>query len=217
MAIRFYDEAVVKKISNILLVDKRKLHVLKPNEVNRLWKITVDESNDEPIEMPLIGISRDPSISLSVNHRRPLSCDGVTLVSDAGTVIQMDVIPFDVTYQIDIYTEEFEAGDNYVRELIFNLINYPKMLVEIPYNGANIKHTCYLEVDPSITDNSDIPEKKFPDQFTRWTIRCHLTNAYYFSLPAVTSAQITGVVLTTKGLNKEENSEIVEIDSTKKD
>jgi len=217
MAIRFYDEAVVKKISNILLVDKRKLHVLKPSEVSRLWKITVDENNDEPIEMPLIGISRDPSISLSANHRRPLSCDGVTLVSDSGTVIQMDVIPFEVTYQIDIYTEEFEKGDNYVRELIFNLINYPKMLVEIPYNGANIKHTCYLEVDPAITDNSDIPEKKFPDQFTRWTIRCRLIDGYYFSLPAVTSAELVGVDLTIKGENGDVSNDILTFDSNKKD
>jgi len=74
MSIRFYDEAVVNKIKK--WIADPNMVILKPNEVNRLFQITADQNNDKPLTLPLIAISRDTNINLSIPTKRSLSCDG---------------------------------------------------------------------------------------------------------------------------------------------
>lgn len=193
MAVRFYDEAVYNKIQK--WIKDPHMVVLKPNESSRLFQIRNDQKNDEPLTLPLISLSRDPSINLSIPTKRTLSCEGITLSGDKLQSIQLEAIPIEINYQLDIFTRFFEEGDEYVRNFVFNLVNHPTMKIVLPYNGAEIEHICYIRVLNNIADNSDIPEKVFSDQFTRWTIQFTILDAFLFSIPVVSNAQLTGAVL----------------------
>lgn len=196
MAVSIYDEAIIAKFKK--WIPEEKFYILKPNETSRLWGIKADTENDEPLTLPLVSISRDPSIGLDITARRTLSCDGVNLEGNKDLTIQLNAIPINLNYQIDIYTKEYKEGDEYIRSLIFNIINHPRMKVVIPYNDVQIKHICYLWLESEITDNSDIPEKKFPDQFTRWTLRVSIHDAFLFSAPVNENYKIIGAELEVK-------------------
>lgn len=193
MSVRFYDEAISNKIQK--WIKDPHLHVLKPNEVSRLWEVRADEKNDEPLTLPLIAISRDPNISLKVSTKRNLSFDGLKLDGTKLRTLQLNAIPITINYQIDIYTQRYEEGDEYLRNFIFNIINHPKMKICIPYNDTNIEHVCTLLLDSNVTDNSDIAEKVFADQFTRWSLRVSIESAYLFSVPVQENATIVGATL----------------------
>ena len=69
--------------------------------------------------------------------------------------------PLQFFYQIDIYTKEYILGDEYLRNFIFNFINYPKLSIVFPYNGIDVEQVAYLELSEDVDDGSDIPEKLF--------------------------------------------------------
>ena len=54
MAIRYYDKALVEKITK--WVKDPNMRILKPEEVTRLFQQTADINNDKPISLPLIAI-----------------------------------------------------------------------------------------------------------------------------------------------------------------
>ena len=193
MAVRFYDEAIVNKIQK--WIKDPNMVILKPNEVGRLFQVRADQKNDQPLTLPLIAISRDPSLNMDVSTKRSLSCDGLKVGSTVKDSVQLDAIPISITYQIDIYTQRYEEGDEYLRNFIFNFINHPKMKILIPYNGSNIEHICYTRLSNTATDNSDVSEKLFPDQFTRWTLQIEIHDAYLFSVPVKENGQIVGAML----------------------
>ena len=66
-----------------------------------------------------------------------------------------------------IRPRRFEEGDEYLRNFVFNFVNYPKMTIMLPYNDANIEHICYTRLDNTLSDTSNISQKLFPDAFTR--------------------------------------------------
>lgn len=195
--ISIYDDAIIKKFKK-WFPNEENLKILKPSEVSRLWQMKADQNNDKPLTLPMIAISRDPSVTIDIAGRRNLSCDGVNLEGSPLTTLQLNAIPIDISYQVDIYTENYEDGDTYIRQIIYNIVNHPRMTVLIPYNDSNIKHICYLWLESEITDNSDIAEKRFPDQFTRWTIRLSVHDAFLFSVPVQTNGRIIGAELEVK-------------------
>jgi hypothetical protein len=100
-----------------------------------------------------------------------------------------------LNYQLDIYTKGMEEACEYVRNFIFNLVNFPKVAITIPYNGIDLKHNSTIQVNPQVEDNSDIPQRLFPGQFTRFTIRFTLDDAYMFSVVNRENVSIESVSL----------------------
>lgn len=215
MGIKLYDDAVLEKIKKWFPAES-KLKILKPNESKRLFELKADENSDKTLTLPLISIARDPSIGLDIPGRRNLSCDGIKLDASEATTLQLNAIPINVTYQFDIYTKRYEEGDDILRGLVFNMLNHPKMIITIPYNDVQIQHICYLAMEPEITDNSDIAEKLFADEFTRWTIRAKVNDAYLFSVPATTNTHLIGVELEVKDKQPGDDIITVEYDSENK-
>ena len=124
--------------------------------------------------MPLISIARDPTVNIDVTTKRPLTFNGIKIseytgkeIPDPLKVMHLDAVPITLNYQIDIYTKRYEDCLEYLRNFVFQFINHPKMIVDIPYNNANIQHICYTRLQSSAIDNSDVPNKLFADQFTR--------------------------------------------------
>jgi len=190
MSISLYDKAIYDKI-HAWLPDPR-LRILKVDETAQLFRMAADIKNDAPLTLPLVSILRKSEVSLLQSTKSMLTYNGIILNKEAveqgqdARYAQLNGIPIEVTYQIDIYTKKYYEGDEMIRELAFQLINNPKLEIEIPYCSVNIVHPAYIRVIGSIVDNSDIAEKRFADQFTRWTIQFKLENAYLFRVKETT-------------------------------
>jgi hypothetical protein len=181
MAIRFYDEALTEKIRS--WVKDENMKILKPSETTRLFQLTADENFDEPLSLPLIAISRDSEFEILNTSKKSLSYDGGHLNAVDKKSELLNGIPIRITYQLDIYCKYFAEADEYVRNFVFNIINYPNIHITIPYNDSNIVHDSTLIIESTIADLSDIPERLVSGQFTRMTIRMVVDDAYLFSVP----------------------------------
>lgn len=189
MAVTYYDDAIVHKLKT-WIPDNSTLRVLKPDESKRLFAVKADDSNDAPPKLPIIALSRKPELELISNIKQQRSFDGLRLTSRLvpGKVIPnatavLNVIPIKVEYQLDIYTKTQEACEEYVRNFLFKLINNPLLVIKIPYNNMDVHHTANIRVLPTVSDTSDIAERIFPGQFTRWTIQFELQDGFLFTIP----------------------------------
>lgn len=189
MGVVLYDTAVLNKIKN--WVRDPNMTITSPDETSRLFSYIADIENDKPIKLPLIALRREPEIVLLNANKVPLTHAGAVFQADAaieGTdytnkSVQLNAIPIRINYQLDIYTRYQKEADEYVRNFVFNIVNYPKLQVTIPYNDANIDHEANIRLITQITDNSAIPERLFPGQFTRWTLKFFIDDAYLWSVP----------------------------------
>lgn len=191
MAVKYYDDAIICKLKT-WIPDNSALRVLKTDDVKRLIQVKADDSNDAPLKLPLMSLSRKPELELLSTIKQQKSYDGLRIVPhkgfDANRIVPsvtalMNVIPIKVEYQLDIYTKTQEACEEYVRNFLFKLINNPLLVIEIPYNNLDIRHTANIRVLSNVADTSDIAERIFPGQFTRWTIQFELQDGFLFSIP----------------------------------
>lgn len=180
MSIRFYDDAVCEKIKK--WVKNPNMKILGPNETNRLFQLHADQTNDKPLTLPMIAISRNSNIDV-MTSKRALSVDGQHVYADENRSLVLNAIPMKISYQLDIYCKYFEEADEYLRNFLFNLINYPKVVINIPYNDTKITHNSMILVDSTVVDGSDIPERLISGQFTRLSISFSIDDAYMFSVP----------------------------------
>ena len=166
------------------------MRILRPNEVTRLFQMRADLTNDKPLKLPLIALSRETDIQLLSANKKPLTFDGMMKEANEEKTLQINAIPIQIGYQLDIYTRFFEEGDEYLRNFIFNFVNYPKLKITLPYNESNIEHNANITLIKTVEDNSDIAQRLFPGQFTRWTIKLLIEDAYLFSTPYVDNVSI---------------------------
>jgi hypothetical protein len=188
MSIGLIDDALYTKIQS--WIKDPNLVFLKPNETLRLFQTVADQTNDKPITLPLIALSRDNDIEILQTNKKPLSFSGRILGANSKNIQLLNGIPIEVSYQLDIYTRGFAEGDEYLRNFIFNFVNHPRMTITIPYNKINFKHTANVRVNATVTDTSDIPQRLFSGQFTRWTIKLNVDDCYIFSVPTNTTPSL---------------------------
>ena len=183
MGVRFYDQALLDKLRS--WVKDPNATILGPGDINRTFQIIADKTSDKPITFPLIILSRDGTVNLNNNSMRPLTYDGYKLIgsSDDSKRVQLNGVPITLNYQIDIVTKYYAEADEYVRNFVFNLINYPNVQINIPYNDLNFIHKSSIVLDPAIVDNSDNPQRLFQGQLSDWSIKFSIDNAYLFSVP----------------------------------
>ena len=188
MAVRFYDEAFLKKLKNWVLDDKVKITGV--DETQRLFEYTADTTNDKPISLPLIALRRLNPITILNPNKRSLTYDGPRLQSSKELSTQINAVPIEIDYQIDIYTRYMDECDEYVRNFVFNIINYPKLEIVVPYNGADYLQISNIRLKPELNDNSDIPERLVAGQFTRFSIGITVDDAWLFSVPVRRNIEI---------------------------
>lgn len=178
MAFYYYDQALLEKIQG--WVGDNKIKITGPEETRRLFQYRADINNDEAIQLPLITLRRNREVNILSTNKKPLVFDGLTLNATKEKSDQLNGIPIHLSYQIDIYTRYERECDEYVRNFIFNIIKFPKIQIQIPYNDSNIKHDSNIRLEGSVTNNSDISERLVAGQFTRFTIPIYIDDAYLF-------------------------------------
>jgi len=181
MGVRHIDDALFEKIKG--WVKDENMTILKPNETARLFQVVADKTDDKPITLPLIALSRDSDIDILQTNKRALSFSGGRIAANQNKTTAVTAIPINVRYQLDIYTKEFWEADEYLRNFIFNIINYPKMTVHLKYNGVDEEHVANVRMEETISDTSDIPQRLFSGQFTRFTIKLYIDDCYLFNIP----------------------------------
>jgi len=223
MAIRFYDEALYEKIK--AWDSDNRLTILKPQDVVDLFEQIADQKYDKPLQLPLVTLSREPTVSILSTNKKPLTFDGkrinhTTVEFEPGMTEEqkldkiydtpnlkaasLNAIPIQLNYQLDIFTRRYDEGDEYLRNFIFQLINYPKLKIEVPYNKNKVEHVCTIRILPNVEDTSQIPQKLFKDQFTRWTIKLEIDDAYLWSIPIQPVWKVVETQVVSRTTNREE-------------
>lgn len=180
MAVRFYDEALLAKF-NRWTADTQ-VQLTGVNETKRLFEVVSDNANDATIKLPLIALSRSGGYSIQEKYKQPRSYNGSKMIVTTDSGAKLNAIPIGISYQIDIYTRYLAEADEYARNIVFNIINYPKLTIEIPYEDTGLQHDANIRLTTDVEDNSDIPERLIPGQFTRFTIGIDIDDAYLFDI-----------------------------------
>jgi len=180
MAVRFYDEALLKKFQK--WTADTQVHLTGINETRRLFEVVADTTDDRPIQFPLIALSRNGGYTIQEKYKQPRSYNGNSLIVTTTSGAKLNAIPIGISYQIDIYTREFAEADEYARNIVFNIVNYPKLNIEIPYEDTGLTHDANIRLITDVEDNSDIPERLISGQFTRFTIGIDIDDAYLFDV-----------------------------------
>lgn len=194
MALRYYDDVLTERLKR-WVPENSHLRILKPDESKRLFELIANDNNDKNIKVPFIALSRDTSIEINSNIKQNKSFDGLKLANNDDITLQLNVIPVTLNYQLDIYTKTYDDGDEYLRSFLFKLINNPLLKIEIPYNNTSIQHVANIRVADQVSDTSDISERMFSGQFTRWTIQLELQDAFLFSIPYRKNWKLDGVTV----------------------
>ena len=181
MSMKLYDDALTNKIKN--WIHDTDLTITGPDDTKALFQYRADINNDNPIQLPLIAISRGRTLNIENTSKKPTTFDSVVLEASNKKIITLSQVPISLDYQIDIYTRYFSECDEYIRNFVFNIINYPKLEVMIPYNNINYLHTSNIRLNNEVNDNSDIPERLISGQFTRFTLQITVDDAYMWSVP----------------------------------
>lgn len=223
MSTYLYDEALVKKIRD--WTHATKIQVLGVNETSRLFEIIADENDDKPISLPLITISRGRGYNI-INDgttKRMMSYEGLSYdrhiyhkgTKDAYTTTSSIMgIPISLSYQLDVYTNFAKEADILMRNLIFNLINYPAFEIEIPTSHAN--HIARITVNDTVEDNSDIPERFVAGNFTRLSLVITVDDAYLWDVRELHDVTIDLMLDTTNEtwVWNEDRTELIPVEIT---
>lgn len=179
MSVYLYDEALIRKLKN--WTANTQINIYGPEQTGRMFEVIGDKTDDSPIKLPIIAVRRNPTVNILNTNKRPITYDGMKfpeLSSSEAKMMKLSVIPIDISYQIDVYCRYLKEADVLIRSLVFNIINHPTLEILIPYNNINLEHNANLVLSDSIEDNSDIPERFVPGQFTRMSLLVNIDDAY---------------------------------------
>lgn len=182
-------------------VEGTEVSLISPDETTRLFEVVADTHSDTPIKLPMITLRKNNSYSVLVPIKRPMSYNGVRLKSTDGRNEQLTMIPISLQYQIDVYARHYREADEYMRNMVFNIINYPELQIEIPYENIKRNHVANIRIITDIMDNSAIPQRLNIGQFTRLSVGVSIDDAYLWDVRIKDTLRIAPSVVVE---NKEE-------------
>ena len=99
MAIRYYDEALLKKIKDWVIDPK--MNILGPTDTKQTFAINSDRTKDAALKLPLITLSRENYCEIVNPNKQALSYDGghINIVSESRSGV-LNAIPIKISYFI---------------------------------------------------------------------------------------------------------------------
>lgn len=180
MSIGLYDNAFVEKLRG--WTKDTVVTILTPDETKNMFAIIADNNGDKPISLPIISLKRPGGFTVLQTTKSPLSNSGMRLFANSKVGKKLRAIPINVPYQLDIYTRYQSEADELVRNIVYNIVNYPRLEITIPYYDENYVHYANIRMQSEVEDTSNIPERLVPGQFTRMTIQIFIDDAYLFDI-----------------------------------
>lgn len=199
MSTYLYDDALTEKIK--AWTQKTELEVYGPSETSRMFEVIADKNGDNPIKLPIIQIERDRGFEIINNGstRRPLSYDGITFNIDQRYGDTLNAIPISIAYQINVFTRYAKEADILIRNLIFNVINYPALQIIVPKvviinedePPKDFIHTARIELaNTTIQDNSNEPTRFIEGNYTKLSFLIQINDAYLWDLREHRTAEV---------------------------
>ena len=201
MSLKMYDEAVLDKLRK--WTNDTDVHVYGHDDTRRLFEVVASEGRDSPIKLPILCLRRIGGLHLINPNKTVLSYDAITADKTEKTSLKLNAIPIDIEYQLDIYSKFQEEAEEYLREIVFNIINNPTCSVEIPYNDLNFVHHATLRISSDIDDTSDIPERLVVGQFTRYSVHLNVDDAYLWDVKHRLNKVISAVYVKPEDCERE--------------
>lgn len=180
MSVYLYDEAILKKLES--WTDGTSVTVLGVEDTRRLFEVESDTHNDEPIKLPLLSLKRKSSFDILHTAKTPMASYGVTISASNEKSTKLNGVPISLSYQLDVYTRHAREAEEYVRNLLFNIIDYPKIFIEIPYEGVNYIHNSNMLLTGTVLDNSSDTMRLNFGQFTKLSIEFNVPDAYLWDV-----------------------------------
>ena len=200
MSIQLYDEALLNKLRN--WTQDVSIHVVGVDESSRLFAATADSNNDAPLSLPLIALTRPGGFTIMDKYKQPKSYSGTKVAYSDSRGALLNAIHISIPYQIDVYTRYQYEADEYIRNIVFNIINYPKLTIEIPYYDLGLHHDSNIRLDTDVEDNSSIPERLVPGQFKRYTVGIVIDDAYLFDVRIKDNVKIVEIATEGRGTSQ---------------
>lgn len=201
MSVNLYDEALLAKLQR--WTKDTHVSLIGVNESTRLFTTIADISNDNPINLPLLALSRPGGFTIEDKYKQPKSYDGVTFAASLQKSAKLNAIRITIPYQLDVYARLKQEADEYIRNIVFNIVNYPKLTIEVPYENMERFHDSSIRITSDVEDNSDVPERLVSGQFTRYTIEFVIDDAYLFDVRIGDNVSIVDTSVDIDGLKKE--------------
>ena len=201
MSVTLYDNALLKKLQG--WTRDTAITLTGVDESTRLFSSIIDQKNDKPIQLPLIALSRPGGYTLLRRYKHPRTHNGLRFIQTKDKGVQLNIIPIEIKYQLDIYARYLEEADEYARNIVFNIVNYPKLTIEIPYEGSKLVHDANIRLQSEVEDNSDIPERLVSGQFVRLTMGLNIDDAYLFDVRLKDNISIVEVCTQAENLPRE--------------
>lgn len=180
MSVELYDNAFVEKLRK--WTKDTDVSILTPTETRNMFAIMADKANDSQIKLPIISLKRTGGYTILNTGARPLSKSGARLFANYEKARRLRAIPISIPYQIDVYTRYQDEADEYIRNIVYNIINYPRLDIDIPYYDEHFIHYSNIKLMGDIEDTSDIPERLVSGQFTRMSMQITIDDAYLFDV-----------------------------------
>lgn len=89
----------------------------------------------------------------------------------------LNAVPITIYYTLYVYTRYQQENDLYMRNLIFNFINYPTFQVRFTYNSIPVEHNGNIILGNTVNNVSD-SIKLFSDQICIQSIDLRIEDAY---------------------------------------
>ena len=207
MATTLYDSALTKKLQ--YWTQNTELKIYNPSDTKRLFEVIADESDDKPIKLPIICVRRSGGYTIKNTNRQPISYAGRVIAKSNEKAMKQNAIPIELSYQIDVYARYYSEADDIVRNLVFNIINFPQLNIEIPYLNQNIPHQSTLLLSDDVADNSDIPERFVNGNFTRLTLSVKVPDAYLWDIRVTDTASMDNFAVETYNEDDQHSKGIV--------
>lgn len=173
MSVYLYDTAIIENLRK--LTEDTRIHIA-PSE-NVFTTVGKLEGTEDFVEMPLISITRTGWSIKPPQHSQKF--EGATYQYDVKKdyVQNIQMIPIQINYLMDIWTKTREENDLILRELIFYFNDHPTMQITVPYD-ANYVHNFNIFFNSDVEDNSDIVEHKNRGEYFRQTLSFYTDDAY---------------------------------------
>lgn len=180
MSIKLYDDALLTKLRK--WTKDTSVIVTGVDESTRLFSAIADSTNDKPIQLPLISLSRPGGFTIEEKYKQPKSYNGAKVAYTEARSAKLNAIKISIPYRIDVYARYQAEADEYIRNIVFNIINYPVVTIDIPYHDLGISHNSNIRIFSDVEDNSDVPEQLISGQFKRYSLDLIIDDAYLFDV-----------------------------------
>ena len=124
-------------------------------------------------------------------------------------IASLNAIPIRLEYYLDVYTRYQKENDMYMRNLIFNIVNYPTFQIRFNYNSIPVEHNSNIILGDRVT--TDTPNiKLFSDQICRQTLTISIDDAYLWDTRLYSSVSISDAGMTVEIYDVDRNDFIIE-------